>query len=116
MADNDDGELLIRSWSENASGNVLAEVIDTGHGVPEKNQTKIFDPFFTTKPVGQGTGLGLSVSYGIVHEHGGTIEVESPVQNSPQGPIQGTLFRIALPVTAVGKGSATDMTGELLAT
>jgi two-component system, NtrC family, sensor kinase len=98
MADRDDGELLIRTWQEDASGNVLAEVRDTGHGVPAKDQTKIFDPFFTTKPVGQGTGLGLSVSYGIVHEHGGTIEVESPVQNSQQSTLQGTLFRISLPI------------------
>ncbi|EKD35867.1 MAG: hypothetical protein ACD_75C01744G0002 [uncultured bacterium] len=77
---------------------IVITVRDTGCGIPEKNQARIFDPFFTTKPVGQGTGLGLSVSYGIIHEHGGTIEVESPVLNRELGEVPGTLFRLTLPV------------------
>ncbi len=66
-------------------------VIDTGCGIPEKNLRRIFDPFFTSKEVGQGTGLGLSVSHGIVQAHGGLIEVESKVG-------EGSTFRVYLPI------------------
>jgi two-component system NtrC family sensor kinase len=66
---------------------------DTGCGIPEANMQRIFDPFFTSKEVGQGTGLGLSVSYGIIKSHGGEIKVASVVG-------QGTTFRILLPVTS----------------
>ncbi len=71
---------------------VCAEFSDTGCGIPASHLPKIFDPFFTTKPLGRGTGLGLSVCYGIVSEHGGTIEVDST-----EG--EGSTFRIMLPVT-----------------
>jgi two-component system NtrC family sensor kinase len=71
---------------------VCAEFSDTGCGIPASHLAKIFDPFFTTKPLGRGTGLGLSVCYGIVSEHGGTIEVDST-----EG--KGSTFRIMLPVT-----------------
>ena len=70
---------------------VWIAIADTGPGIAPAHLSKIFDPFFTTKPVGQGTGLGLSVSYGIVNRHGGRIEVDSP----PGG---GTTFRVWLPV------------------
>jgi signal transduction histidine kinase/CheY-like chemotaxis protein len=63
---------------------------DTGTGIPPENVQNIFDPFFTTKEVGEGTGLGLSVSYGIIKAHGGDIEVESQVG-------KGTTFIIKLP-------------------
>jgi two-component system NtrC family sensor kinase len=66
-------------------------VIDTGCGIPEQNLRRIFDPFFTSKVVGQGTGLGLSVSHGIVQAHGGSIEVESTVG-------EGSTFRVLLPI------------------
>ena len=71
---------------------VVIRVKDTGEGIEEKHIDQLFDPFFTTKEVGEGTGLGLSVSYGLIQEHGGRIEVSS--QQS-----KGTEFQIYLPVT-----------------
>ena len=71
---------------------VAISIIDTGCGISEKNLKRIFDPFFTSKDVGRGTGLGLSVSHGIVEAHGGLIEVESNVG-------EGSTFRIFLPLT-----------------
>jgi two-component system NtrC family sensor kinase len=70
---------------------------DTGVGIPPDTIDKIFDPFFTSKDVGQGTGLGLAVSYGIIERHGGMIEVEST-------PGKGTTFTITLPVDGGGAG------------
>ncbi len=69
---------------------ICVEVEDRGSGIPEENLSRIFDPFFTTKSVGEGTGLGLSVSYGIVREHGGWIDVASQ-------PGRGSRFRVNLP-------------------
>ena len=72
------GTLVVRTWHERDQGSVVLEINDDGPGVPEDVQQKIFDPFFTTKEVGKGTGLGLTVAYAIVQEHGGRIRVESP--------------------------------------
>jgi two-component system, NtrC family, sensor kinase len=69
---------------------VTLTVADTGLGVPEDVRAQIFEPFFTTKAPGRGTGLGLSVCYAIVAEHGGRIEVDS-------APGEGSVFRIAFP-------------------
>ena len=69
----------------------VIEVADTGVGIPPDHLGRIYDPFFTTKPEGRGTGLGLSVTYGIVQEHGGSLTCESQ-------PGQGTRFRLVLPL------------------
>lgn len=69
------GSIHIKSYK--SIDYVAVEIIDTGTGIDEKQMTKVFDPFFTTKQEGEGTGLGLSVSYGIVKHHGGTIHLEN---------------------------------------
>ena len=71
-------------------GRVIAEVADTGSGIPNEYLARIYDPFFTTKAIGQGTGLGLSITYGIVREHGGAVDCESIVG-------QGTRFILSFP-------------------
>lgn len=83
------GTITIRTGRK--GDEVWVEIADTGKGIAPENLMKIFDPFFTTKPIGQGTGLGLSLSYGIVKKHGGRIEVESEIG-------RGTTFRVWLPV------------------
>jgi signal transduction histidine kinase len=70
---------------------VEIKVKDNGHGIPQKVLDKIFQPFFTTKPTGQGTGLGLSLSYDIVKAHGGELKVETK-----EG--EGSEFIIQLPI------------------
>lgn len=89
MQDLKQGELKIVTTTENDQGGVVIRISDSGDGVPEEQLCKLFDPFFTTKGTG-GTGLGLSVSYGIIQAHGGTIAAESTVDI-------GTTFIIMLP-------------------
>jgi CheY-like chemotaxis protein len=86
------GVLVVRTWHDARQESVILEINDDGPGIPEDLQPKIFDPFFTTKDVGQGTGLGLTVAYAIVQEHGGRIRIES-------GPSTGASFFVELPVT-----------------
>jgi two-component system NtrC family sensor kinase len=85
------GTLLLSTSCE--GGEVVVKVTDTGYGIKAEHLDQIFEPFFTTKPVGKGTGLGLSVSYGIVHQHGGSLEVESE-----EG--RGTTFTVRIPAMA----------------
>lgn len=95
----DGGTLTVITRFEEESGMVLVTFKDTGEGIPKEIQKRIFDPFFTTKSVGRGTGLGLSVSYGIIEEHGGTITIESPVQDpKSHKSISGTAMHFRLPV------------------
>ncbi len=84
------GKIIIRTGYQDSDW-LWVEVEDTGQGMNETTKAKIFDPFFTTKPVGQGTGLGLSLSYKIIKDHQGRIEVDSE-------PGKGTRLRIYFPV------------------
>jgi two-component system NtrC family sensor kinase len=83
------GTLTVRSHQEN--GRIEVRIEDTGAGIPPEIGRRVFEPFFTTKEPGRGTGLGLSVSYGIVQKHRGTIDLESTVN-------RGTVFTVRLPV------------------
>ncbi len=83
------GMLEVRTLANN--GSVEVEVADTGMGISAENLARIFDPFFTTKSSGRGTGLGLSVSYGIIREHAGRVDVRSTAG-------KGTSFRLEFPV------------------
>lgn len=84
---------IVTQAGADAARGAIVEVIDQGHGIARGEIGKIFEPFYTTKPPGEGTGLGLAICYGIVQEHGGTIEVESTLG-------QGSTFRVILPVVA----------------
>ena len=83
------GTLSVTCRAEN--GEAYVSVADTGPGIPAANLGRIFDPFFTTKPVGKGSGLGLSICFGLIHQMGGEIDVESGVG-------QGARFNIRLPL------------------
>jgi signal transduction histidine kinase len=84
------GEIRIRTWQEGSE--VVVQISDTGRGMSQETLSKLFTPFFTTKPRGQGTGLGLSVSYSIISRHKGRIEVQSE-------PGKGSTFTVRLPVS-----------------
>jgi signal transduction histidine kinase/CheY-like chemotaxis protein len=85
------GRLVLRTLLRADGQAILAQVEDDGPGIPADSLQRIFEPFYTTKTVGTGTGLGLSVSYGIVQEHGGRLKVESRPGR--------TIFTLELPVT-----------------
>ena len=91
------GTLSLSTEFRPTARQVIIRIADTGHGIDKKNLSRIFDPFFTTKPTGEGTGLGLSVSYGIIKNHGGDISVDSKVG-------KGSTFTITLPVVSPNKG------------
>jgi two-component system NtrC family sensor kinase len=95
------GTLLVRTWHDVERDLAIIEVTDDGPGIPPDVENKIFDPFFTTKEVGKGTGLGLTVAYAIVQEHGGRIRVQSPALAvaGASEPRQGASFLVELPVS-----------------
>jgi nitrogen-specific signal transduction histidine kinase len=92
LSANGRGILVVRTWHDADQESVILEINDDGPGIPDELQPKIFDPFFTTKEVGQGTGLGLTVAYAIVQEHGGRIRLESR-------PNAGASFYVEVPVS-----------------
>ena len=98
------GTLVVRTWHDLDRDLVVLEVSDDGPGVPGDVQSKIFDPFFTTKEVGKGTGLGLTVAYAIVQEHGGEIRVSSSQE-------RGATFIVEVPA-GVGALKVRDDTTE----
>ncbi|MGO9020989.1 MAG: PAS domain S-box protein [Syntrophobacteraceae bacterium] len=85
------GKFTFTSRFDPVSDQVILEFADTGPGIPEEIISKVFEPFFTTKAPGEGTGLGLSVAYGIIQQHGGTMSVS----NAPSG---GAVFTVVLPL------------------
>lgn len=89
------GEVKISTRFDGES--ITVAIGDNGPGIPEDQLSRIFDPFFTTKPVGEGTGLGLSTSYGIIERHRGTIAVTSKVG-------EGTTFTVRIPIQAAESG------------
>jgi len=92
LSTNGHGTIVVRTWHDADRETVVLEINDDGPGIPDDLQPKIFDPFFTTKEVGKGTGLGLTVAYAIVQEHGGRIRLESR-------PNKGASFYVEMPVT-----------------
>jgi two-component system, NtrC family, sensor kinase len=97
------GWLTLATRIEN--GEAVAEVSDTGQGIPAEHLARIYDPFFTTKATGHGTGLGLSISYGIVREHDGAIECQST-------PGQGTRFTLRFAAAGVPAADSRRMAGS----
>jgi signal transduction histidine kinase len=96
------GTLAVRCGAERdetGRQTVVVSLSDTGHGIPEDHLDKVFDPFFTTRTDGGGTGLGLSMSFLVVQNHGGRIEVESAMD-------QGSTFRVILPAQAEAPGKS----------
>ena len=95
-----DGTIAVQTRAE--PGGIAIEVKDNGCGISPEHRSRLFEPFFTTKPVGQGTGLGLSVSFGIVRDHGGAIDVESKVG-------RGSTFRVRLPLKPESGGQRSEV-------
>jgi signal transduction histidine kinase len=91
METNGGGVLRIVTKHSLQQGKLFVSFKDTGTGIASENLSKVFEPFFTTKKKGKGVGLGLSVAYGIIQEHGGSIDLKSEVG-------KGTTFRIEFPL------------------
>ena len=104
------GVLTLGARAEN--GWVHLTVTDTGSGIPDKIKRRIFDPFFTTKKVGEGTGLGLSLCYGIVNKYGGRIGFSSVSAEDSPGKPTGTTFTVSMPVCVSPSLTEEGMRGE----
>lgn len=107
----DPTSVICTSTSAN-SDKVIIYVEDQGHGIPGPVQKKMFEPFFTTKEAGQGTGLGLALTWSIIEEHAGTIDVVSPLNLTTH---RGTRFIISLPRAAAAITTEPTMTQEEMA-
>ncbi|HEY6212459.1 MAG TPA: ATP-binding protein [Vicinamibacterales bacterium] len=105
LAANGRGTIVVRTWHDPDQETVILEINDDGPGIPAELQPKIFDPFFTTKEVGKGTGLGLTVAYAIVQEHGGRIRLESHAGS-------GASFYVELPVSGAKLGLSVRRRGS----
>ncbi|MGR3317050.1 MAG: ATP-binding protein [Candidatus Anammoxibacter sp.] len=88
-----DGKGVISVRTHRDGDNIVIDIKDSGSGMPDDVMAKIFDPFFTTKPVGQGTGMGLSICHDIIQQHNGELSVESKIG-------EGTTFTITIPMTS----------------
>jgi len=115
LTSNGRGTLVVRTWQDPEHESVVVEVNDDGPGVPEEVRTKIFDPFFTTKAVGKGTGLGLTVAYAIVEEHGGRMWLTSEPGHGAsfylELPAAGGKLKALAPSELVGVGDAAGEEG-----
>ncbi|MGR3218867.1 MAG: ATP-binding protein [Candidatus Anammoxibacter sp.] len=96
-----DGTRILTIKTIHKAENIVISIHNTGSAIPKEVAKKIFDPFFTTKPVGEGTGMGLSIAYGIINEHGGKIYI-----HSEKG--QGVTFYIELPINSAEPDSETE--------
>jgi C4-dicarboxylate-specific signal transduction histidine kinase len=95
LEDQEEGKRLIELRSSVEDGQVMVSISDNGPGIPQEIQDKVFDPFFTTKGAGEGTGLGLAIIHSILHQHEGTIHLDSD-------PATGTRFTVLLPTEPSG--------------
>lgn len=101
------GRLHVLSKVDHKTESAALTIQDTGEGIPRQFHEKVFDPFFTTKKVGEGTGLGLSVSYGLINKYGGEITFESATEQERPGR-SGTVFTIILPLHQPPDAPRTD--------
>ena len=119
LTSNGRGTLMVRTWQDPEHGSIVLEVNDDGPGVPEDVRTKIFDPFFTTKEVGKGTGLGLTVAYAIVEEHGGRMwlvsELGAGASFYVELPVAGGKLKAIAPGELEGAGAADGAVPDLAA-
>lgn len=116
LSANGRGVLVVRTWHDAERECVILEINDDGPGIPGDVQSKIFDPFFTTKEVGKGTGLGLTVAYAIVSEHGGRIRLESARGSGASFFVELPISGARLPATPQPRPRAAVSAGPVNAT